>query len=188
MNGEPYPLRSALARSWWLLMLRGVCAILFCIFAFAWPSTTLLTLILFWGAYALADGIFSLGSAFFGGSPAPRWWLILVGLAGLAAGVLTFMWPGITGLILLLWIAVWAIVTGVLQIAGGISLRREITGEWVLIASGLLSLAFGVLMVVHPGAGAIALLWVIGGYAIAYGVLLVWFAFRVSAFRRRLAG
>jgi uncharacterized membrane protein HdeD (DUF308 family) len=175
----PRLLLHTLAKNWWLLLLRGICAILFGILTFIWPGITLLTLVLLYGAYALADGVLSLAEAVMGGAPAPRWWLALVGLLGIAVGILTFAWPGITALVLLLFIAGWAIATGVLQIVGAIRLRKEIDNEWLLIASGVLSVVFGLILVVQPGTGALALLYVIGIYAILYGILLVWLSLRL---------
>src|SRR5262245_4270303 len=133
MSAGP-PMLNALARYWWLILLRGICAIVFGVLAFVWPGVTLFTLIILYGAYALADGVLSLAAAVMGGAPAPRWWLALVGLFGIAAGVLTFMWPGITALVLLFFIAGWAIATGVMQITGAIRLRHEIDNEWLLVA------------------------------------------------------
>jgi uncharacterized membrane protein HdeD (DUF308 family) len=139
----PRVLLHALARHWWLLLLRGICAILFGVLAFVWPGITLLTLVLLYGAFALVDGVLALAEAVMGGAPAPRWWLALVGLLGIAVGILTFAWPGITALVLLLFIAGWAIATGILQIVGAIRLRKEIDNEWLLIASGVVSIIFG---------------------------------------------
>ena len=106
----------AMAGNWWLVVLRGVAAIIFGILAFAWPGMTLLTLVLFWGAFALVDGVLAIIAAVKGGNPMPRWWLAIVGLAGIAAGALTFLMPGLTALVLLTFIAVWAIVLGVMEI------------------------------------------------------------------------
>jgi Short repeat of unknown function (DUF308) len=108
-----------------------------------------------------------------------RWWLALVGLLGIAVGILTFAWPGITALVLLLFIAGWAIATGVLQIVGAIRLRKEIENEWLLIASGVLSVIFGLILAAQPGTGALALLYVIGIYAILYGILEIWLSLRL---------
>ena len=147
--------------------------------AFAWPGVTLVTLVVLYGAFALADGVLAVAAAITGGSAAPRWWLAIVGLAGIAAGLLTFLWPGVTALVLLVFIAIWAIVTGVLQIVGAIQLRKEIDNEWLLIVGGVLSVLFGLAVLVRPGAGALALIFVIGAFAIAYGIILVAFAFRL---------
>lgn len=179
METAASPFRGVLARVWWLVLLRGLAGVLFGILAFAWPGVTLITLALFYGAYAMADGIFSLISAFNGDAQGQRWWLVFVGLAGILAGVVTFMWPKLTALVLLFCIAFWAIATGVLQILGGIGLRGHIQGGWLLTASGVVSLLFGVLVLVHPGAGALALIWVIGAYAVAHGILLIGFALRL---------
>lgn len=169
----------ALARNWWLILLRGICAIVFGILAFSWPGITLLTLVLLYGAYALADGLFSLIAAFKHGETGSRWWLALVGLCGIAAGILTFLWPGITGLILLFFIAGWAIAAGIFEIVGAIRLRKEISDEWLLILSGIISVLFGLALLARPGAGALALAWLIGFYAIVFGILNVAFAIRL---------
>jgi uncharacterized membrane protein HdeD (DUF308 family) len=169
----------ALAANWWLIFLRGLCAVLFGVLAFIWPGVTLVTLVLLYGAYALADGILALIAAVKGGAPAPRWWLALVGLAGVGAGILSFMWPGMTALILLFFIAGWAIAAGIMEIIGAIKLRKEITGEWFLIASGILSVIIGIGFFLMPGAGALALVIVIGAYAVVHGVLLLSLALRL---------
>lgn len=173
------PMLDALARNWWAILLRGVFAILFGILAFLWPGITLLTLILLYGAFAFADGVFSLIAAVRGGSPMPRWWLVVVGLMGLGVGVLTVFLPVVTGFVLLMFIAAWAVVTGVMQVYGAIKLRHEIEGEWLLIASGALSILFGLLLVLWPAAGALAMVLVIGSFAIIYGGLMIGFALRL---------
>jgi uncharacterized membrane protein HdeD (DUF308 family) len=170
----------ALAQNWWLLLLRGIAAIIFGVLAFIWPGITLFTLVLLYGAFALVDGVLAIAAAIKGGSPVPRWWLAVVGVAGIAAGVLTFIWPGITALVLLIFIAVWAIVLGVMEIYGAIKLRKEIDNEWLLIAGGFLSVLFGILLLVWPGAGALALVWLIGAYAIVFGVIYIAFAFKLK--------
>jgi uncharacterized membrane protein HdeD (DUF308 family) len=170
----------ALAKNWWLLLLRGIAAIIFGLLAFVWPGLTLLTLILFYGAFALVDGVLAIVAAIAGGAPAPRWWLAIVGLLGIAAGLLTFLMPGLSALVLLFFIAGWAIATGVFQIIGAIRLRKEIDNEWLLILSGVISVLFGIGVMLAPGAGALALVWVIGTYAVITGALLVALAFRLK--------
>lgn len=171
-----------LAKNWWLLLLRGIAAIVFGILAFAWPGITLLSLVILYGAYALVDGVLSIAAAIGGGggTATPRWWLIVVGLLGIAAGLLTFFWPQITALVLLMFIGAWALIHGVFEIIGAIRLRKEIDNEWMLILSGALSVLFGAAMLVMPGAGALALIWVIGAYSIIFGILFVGFAFRLK--------
>jgi len=170
----------ALAKNWWMLLLRGIAAIIFGGLALAWPGITLVTLILFYGAFVLVDGVLAIVAAITGGAPAPRWWLAIVGLLGIAAGLLTFLMPGVTAIVLLYFIAGWAIATGAFQIIGAIRLRKEIDNEWLLILCGIISVLFGVAMMLSPGAGALALIWVIGGYAIVIGVLLVVLSFRLK--------
>jgi len=169
-----------LAKNWWLLLLRGIAAIIFGVLAFAWPGVTLLTLILFYGAFALVDGVLAIIAAITGGAPGPRWWLAIVGLLGIAAGLLTFLMPGLSALVLLFFIAGWAIATGVFQIIGAIQLRKEIDNEWFLILGGIISVLFGIGVMLAPGAGALALIWVIGTYALIIGVLLIALAFRLK--------
>ena len=175
----PPSLVHTLARYWWLILLRGIVAIVFGIFAFARPGLTLVTLVLFWGAFTLIDGVLALIHAIMGGNIGSRWWLALVGLAGIAAGILTFMMPGVTLLLLLWFIAVWSIVLGVFQIVGAIRMRKEIDNEWTLILSGVVSVLFGLILLTAPISGAIGVAWVIGTYAIIFGVLMVLAALRL---------
>ena len=181
----PELLRS-LADNWWLLLLRGIAAIAFGVLAFFWPGLTLVTLTLLWGAYALIDGVIAIWVAFNAsdGDAGPRWWLGLSGVAGILAGSLTFYYTGTTTLVLLMFIAAWAIVIGVLQIWGAIALRKVLEHEWLLILNGVLSVAFGVILLVQPGAGALAFVWMIAWYAIFFGCLYIALAFRLKQYKR----
>ena len=180
-TGMGQPVLPVLSRNWWALALRGLAAILFGILAFAWPGITLFVLVIFFGAYLLVDGIFAIVAAVRAAGEEARWWLLLLeGILGVVAGLVSFFWPGLTALALLYLIAAWAIVTGIMEIVAAIRLRRELVGEWALILSGVLSFIFGVLLVVIPArAGLLSLTWLIGIYAVAFGVLLVILAFRV---------
>ena len=174
-----------LAKNWWVLLLRGLAAIVFGVLAFAWPGITIVSLIILYGAYALVDGLFALFAAI-GGSTgaAPRWWMAVVGIAGVVAGLIAFAWPGITALTILMLIGAWAIVSGIFEIIGAVRLRKEIDNEWTLILHGALSVLFGVLLMAMPGTGALAMIWVIGAYAIAAGILMVALAFRLKSHAR----
>jgi len=180
------PLARGLAGNWWLLLLRGIVALLFGVVAFVMPHITLFTLVILWGAFTAADGVLALIAGISGkaGGVTPRWWLILVGLAGMAAGAIAFVQPGIAAAALLLLVAIWAIVIGASQVIGGIALRKEIRGEWWLVLSGLLAFLFGVLILIHPMAGLLAIVWTIGAYAIVFGACLVMLAFRVRKLGR----
>ncbi|MCB0084708.1 MAG: HdeD family acid-resistance protein [Caldilineaceae bacterium] len=168
---------ATLARYWWLLALRGAIAILFGILAFVWPGLTVEVLVLLFGAYALIDGIGAIVTGIAHSQGGERWWMLLEGVAGIVFGVLTFLWPGITAVILLVFIAVWAIMTGIFEILAAIRLRQEIEGEWALAISGVLSVILGIFMFLRPGAGALAVVWVIGSYAILFGAMLIYLGF-----------
>ncbi len=177
-----------LARNWWALALRGLFAVLLGIMAFAWPGITLGALVLLYGAFVLADGIFAIVAALVGRTQSMPWWaLLLEGVTGIAVGLLTFFWPGITALVLLYLIASWALVTGAFEIAAAIRLRKEVHGEWLLALSGVLSILFGLALVVNPGAGALAVIWLIGAYAIASGVLLIVLGFKLRSWLRSMS-
>uniref|UniRef100_UPI001F2E20D3 HdeD family acid-resistance protein n=1 Tax=Bordetella pseudohinzii TaxID=1331258 RepID=UPI001F2E20D3 len=160
---------------------RGVVAVLFGLLALCLPGITLAALVLVWGAYALVDGVFALIAGWrIRDQDKPLWPLILVGITGLAAGIVTFLWPGVTALVLLYIIAFWAIVAGVFQIVAAIRFRKEIQNEWLHGLSGLVSLLFGLMLLIQPGAGALALVWVIGIYAVFFGILLLALAWRLK--------
>ena len=174
------PMLDDLARNWWLVLLRGICAIIFGVLTLMWPGLSLLTLVVLYGVFALFDGGLAIGAAIMGGAPAPRWWLALVGVLGIGAGAVTLMWPGITGIVLLYFIAGWAIAAGVFEIVGAFRLRKEIEGEWWLIAAGVLSVLFGVLILMFPGAGALGIAFAIAWFAILYGGLLIGLSLRLK--------
>jgi uncharacterized membrane protein HdeD (DUF308 family) len=169
-----------LARNWWAVAIRGLVAVLFGILALVVPHLTLAVLILLFGAYALADGIFGIVAAVRAAERSARWGTLLIeGLWGVAIAAVAFIWPGETALVLLYLIAFWAIFTGVFEILAAVRLRREIVNEWLLGLAGLASVVFGVLLVVFPGAGALTVIWLIGAYALVFGVLLLGLAFRL---------
>ena len=175
-----------LAKNWGWIALRGAAAVIFGVLAFAWPGVTLVVLALFFGVYAFLDGIFALIAAYKGREGRKAVWpLVLVGVLGLAAGVATFLWPEMTALALLMFIAVWALLIGIFQIAAAIRLRKEIENEWLLGFSGALSVLFGVLMIASPGAGALAVVWIIAGYSIVFGLLLIALGFRLRKLANR---
>jgi uncharacterized membrane protein HdeD (DUF308 family) len=180
------PIPVVIASRWWAVTLRGVAGILFGILTFVAPAVSLLALVLLFGWYAIVNGVFALVAALRGRAVGvPRWGsLVVEGIASLVAGVLTLIWPGISALALLVVIAAWAVVTGVAQIAAAVRLRRHVRGEWLLALTGVLSVAFGVLLLVAPGAGALAMVLWIGAYALVFGVLLVALSLRLRSWGR----
>ena len=169
-----------LARNWGAIAVRGVVAIIFGILCFVVPGITLRVLVLLFGAYALVDGVFDIIAAVRRRTGDEPWWaLLLEGIVGIAAGLVAFLMPRLTALALVYLIAAWAIVTGVLEIVAAVRLRREITNEWWLAFSGVLSVVFGVLIMAAPAAGALVLVLWIGAYAVVFGVSLLALAFRL---------
>lgn len=173
----------SLTRNWWALALRGVAGILFGIITFLWPGISLAALVFLFGAYAFADGVLSIVSAV-RRRAGDRWWLLLLqGIVGIGAGVVTLFWPGITALALLAVIAAWALIGGALQVAAAIRLRKVITGEWLLALGGILSIALGVLLLIFPGPGALALVLWTGAYAFVFGIVLLVLGFKLRGLR-----
>ncbi|HEX7110731.1 MAG TPA: HdeD family acid-resistance protein [Aestuariivirga sp.] len=174
-------MKQYLAKYWWIFLLRGIFSVIFGVLAFVMPGLTIATLVIIWGAYALVDGVFSLWASATGGTkPGDHWLVGLQGLIGLAAGIITLIMPGVTALGLLIAIAAYSLVVGVLQIAAAIKLRQEIEGEFWLGLSGVISILFGMFIIARPGEGALAVIWIIGTYALIFGVFLVSFAFRIK--------
>jgi uncharacterized membrane protein HdeD (DUF308 family) len=178
-------LADVLTRNWGWVALRGVVALLFGLLAFFNPAITLATLVLLFGAYAFVDGIFMTVGAVANRRGEPRWVALLIGgLVGIGAGLVTFFMPGITAAALLGVIAAWAILTGAAEIAAAIRLRKEITREWMLALAGLLAVGFGLLLIAYPGAGALAVVLWIGGYAVVTGILLIALALQLRSWGR----
>jgi uncharacterized membrane protein HdeD (DUF308 family) len=181
----PRSVADILTHNWWALAWRGVFALLVGVLVFFWPSISLLMLVLLFGGYALADGIFALACAIEKATDKTSqrkqtlWPMLLQGVVGIATGVLTFAWPGLSALVLLYVIAAWAILTGIFQIVQAIRLRKEIEGEWLLVLGGIASVVFGLLLEIFPGAGTLAIVWLIGIYSMAFGILLLFLAFRL---------
>ena len=179
-------LLSALADYWWLLLLRGLAAVAFGVLAFVWPGLTLVALTLVWGAYALADGILALWAALAatGRESGRRWWLALGGVVSILAGLVAFFYTGMTALVLLMFIAAWAVIIGVILIWGAIELRRVLDDAWLIGLNGALAIAFGALLFARPGAGALAVVWMIGWFAVVFGILHIALAIRLKRFKQ----
>ena len=157
------------SQPWWALVIRGIAAIVFGLGALFWPGVSLLVLVILYGAYAIVDGVAALVGAFQAAERHRRWWpLVLEGIVGILAGLIAFVWPGITAIVLVWIIGAWAIIQGCLEIAAGLRFA-----SWVLTIAGILSVIFGMILLVFPGAGALSLAWLMGAYALVFGVLLL---------------
>ena len=173
----------AMSRNWWALALRGLAAVLFGVATFVWPDISLAVLVACFGAYAFVDGALATVVAL-SHTKMPYWWVLLLeGLVGIGAGIFTFFYPGITATALLVVIAAWAIITGIFEVITAIQLRHELEGEWLLALSGVMSVVFGVLIAWQPNAGALAVLWLIGAYAIVFGAIEMILAFRLRGLK-----
>ena len=179
-------LLETLKRHWWVPVLRGVAAIIFGVIAFTHPVMAAATLVLFFGAWVLIDGIFRIVGAIGHRDSDPDWGFnLIIGILGVIVGLLTFHAPGITALALVIYIAAWALMIGATEIALAIKMRREIKGEWFLILMGLASIIFAGLLFWNPLAGAAALIWIIAWYAVIMGVLAIVFGFRLRSLPTR---
>jgi uncharacterized membrane protein HdeD (DUF308 family) len=176
------------ARDWWVFAVRGVAAIIFGILAFVWPEATVTVLVYLIGAYLLVDGATLLIALARGDVRARQHALAvgIMGVAGVVAGIATFVWPDVTALTLLYVIAFWAIIMGAMQVVAAIALRRELEGEFWLGLGGVLSVVFGVLLIAFPGDGLIALVWAVAIWAIAFGASSLGLANRLRGVDRKL--
>lgn len=165
---------SMFGRSWWGLALRGLLSILFGIALLVWTGAGMVALVALIGAFFFVDGILAIVSAFRVRAGHERWWaLLLEGLVGIAIGLITFFWPDVTAVAIVYFIAAWAVITGVLEVISAIRFREEMENEWLLALAGIASVVLGILLALNPVAGLAALVWMIGIYAIVFGVLMV---------------
>jgi len=169
------------ARHWWVFAIRGIAAIVFGTLAFVWPEATLAVLVLLFGAYVLVDGIALLVALVRGDAVARRhaWSVGATGVLGIIAGVVTFMWPGLTALSLLYVVAFWAIAMGLFQVVAAVALRRELQGEFWMALGGVATIVFGALLVAAPGAGLLSLVWLVGIWSVVFGVSSIGLAYRL---------
>jgi uncharacterized membrane protein HdeD (DUF308 family) len=179
-------MKTQLARSWWSLAIRGLVAILLGISTFLWPSITVVTFVLLFGAYALIDGVVNLIGAWRAAEAHERWAPFLIeGIVGIIAAVVTILYPAVTALVLVYIVAAWALVTGVFEIIAAIRLRKYITGEWLLALTGVASIIFGVMLVAFPVAATLVFALWFGIYCLIFGALMIGLAFRLRSWAAR---
>ena len=165
--------------NWWALAARGTAAVLIGLTAVAWPGLTLAVLIILYGAFAVVDGAFAIVAGLRSTGGTRRWLLFAEGVLGLLAGLVALFWPGLTAVVVLYVFSFWAVFGGLMRILGAILLRREIDNEWTMALGGVLWILLGIVLAVLPGAGLLAIAWVIGVLTLAMGVTLIIQAFRV---------
>lgn len=176
-----------LSRNWWHFAVRGVLAILFGVLTLVWPKSAITALVLLFGAFVLVDGIVAVVSGIQSREYFKQWWaLLLEGLTGIVIAVMTFIWPGTAAVVLLYFIAAWAILTGIFEIVAALEFRNVIPGEWATFLAGVLSILLGILLFAYPSAGAVGMVWAIALYAIAAGIMEIVFAFRLRGLGREL--
>lgn len=176
---------SGLARAWGPMVVRGGVAVLFGIAAMVWPKITVLVLVVLWGVFAIVDGLFSLALGTSGRDPRGRAFLIFAGVVGVLAGLVAFIWPGVTAVVLLVLIAIWALVVGGLYLAAAWRFRGELRGDWLFGVTGVLALALGVVLLIRPASGAVAMAWAIGLLAAVWGVSQLVLGLRLRGLTRR---
>jgi uncharacterized membrane protein HdeD (DUF308 family) len=162
--------------SWKRLAVHGVAAVLFGLATLVWPSITLWALVVLWGAFAFVDGVTALSAAIADPLLVHRGWVAFCGVTGIAAGIVTFAWPSITAVALLVVIATWSLLVGGSRIAFAVEVRKQVHGAWTIGLGGALLILLGVLLLVDPGAGAIGITWAIGWFAFLFGGIELWLA------------
>jgi uncharacterized membrane protein HdeD (DUF308 family) len=181
------PAMQVARRYWWILLVRGVLAILFGIIALAAPGIALLAFIYVFAVYAILDGITAIVVSIQQRSSLRTWWMLLLeGILGLIFGILALAWPGETAVVLLYLVAIWAVLTGLMEISSAFVVPGSVGQRWGVGLAGLLSIIFGIILIVHPGAGLLAILWLVGIYAIVFGLSLIVYAFQVRSWTRTL--
>lgn len=169
---------------WWAVLLRGVFAVIFGVTALVWPTVTVWALTVVFGAYAIVDGISAIVRSVQARKVASGWvWWLLGGVVSLVAGIVAFVWPGITALAAVFVIGIWAIMGGILEVTGSLRLRSlGGTSHWgLLLGAGIIELLFGVVLVFFPVSGILSIVWLVGVFALLFGVLLVVSAFQVRS-------
>ncbi len=181
-------MQSVLKQAWWALLIGGIALVVFGVLAFMWPKATLLVLALLFAASILVDGVFTLISAFRMRGRADNWMWLLLGILGVVAGAIGLFAPDAAAAAMVLLLAAYSIATGALMIWMGVKLRKEITGEWLLILAGVVSILFGAFIAWQPVAALLGLVWAIGVWAIAIGILKIVLAFRVRRYAQEPSG
>jgi len=171
---------------WWAIALRGLLALIFGILVLAWPGVAIAVFVIIFGAYVFVDGIFTLVAAIrYKAGAGRRTWLFIRGIAGIIVGLFIFFLPEIAALALVILIAAWALVTGVMELIFAFSANQDSAIRWMFAISGILSLILGILMLARPLLGAFVIAWVIGAYAVLAGILLIILGFRLRSVKSK---
>ena len=182
MSAKADPMEVLSAKHWWQILIRGLIALIFGILVLAWPGIAIAVFVIIFGAYVFVDGIFTLVAAInYKAGAGSRTWLFIRGIAGIIVGLVIFFFPVIAAAALVILVAAWALVTGVMELIFAFKANQDTAIRWMFAISGILSLILGLLMVAQPIIGALVIVWVIGIYAVLAGILLIILAFRLRS-------
>jgi len=178
----------ALASVWWVFLIRGIVGVALGVMIWLQPAASVAVLVLFFGAWMLVDGIFTSIGSIVRRHENPEWgWMLVSGILSLVIGLLTLRAPGVTVVVLVLFVAMWAMMLGISQIALGWRIRKEVSNEWMLYLSGAVALLFGFMVMWNPAAGAVSVLWMIAFFSMLFGISMIVLSFRLKGLARKAA-
>ncbi|MBN2185111.1 MAG: HdeD family acid-resistance protein [Candidatus Krumholzibacteriota bacterium] len=169
---------------WWAFLVRGFAALIFGALALLWPEKVLEVFVILFGVFALVDGLFAGLTGFSIRRYSKSWWVLLIeGFLGIIVGLITILWPGMTAVFLYIFLAVWAVFTGILELVQAVHLRRKLRNEWMLVVGGILSIILGIFLILRPVAGVFVVIWMIAVYSILFGFLMIFLGLKMRRYK-----